>query len=256
MTTRWRTTTAAGEGTRPDAQRTLRPAVQARTVTILVVEDDRSVRDALDRALCAQGFAVIVAADALEGLQRIQQDDPALVILDLGLPGMDGLSLCRRLRADGDARPVLILTARDGVDDRVEGLDVGADDYLVKPFALEELLARVRALLRRSEPETDGRLRVGALLIDPDGREARFGDTPIQLTDLEFRLLALLAENARVVLTRDQLRRRLWDDDDRAVSDNALEVYIGYLRRKLSAVGAPPLIHTIRGVGYVLRPGQ
>ncbi len=223
-------------------------------MTILVVEDDRSVRDALDRALRAQGFEVVVAADALTGLQRVQHDDPALVILDLGLPGMDGLSLCRRLRADGDTRPVLMLTARDGVDDRVQGLDVGADDYLVKPFALEELLARVRALLRRSEPEADPRLRVGALLIDPQGRQVRYEDAPIELTDLEFRLLVLLADHARVVLTREQLHRRLWDDDD-TVSGNALEVYIGYLRRKLTAAGAPPLIHTVRGVGYVLRPG-
>ncbi len=254
MTTRWRTTTATGEVDGPDAQRALRSLTHADAVTILVVEDDRSVRDALDRALRAQGFEVVVAADALTGLQRVQHDDPALVVLDLGLPGMDGLSLCRRLRADGDPRPVLILTARDGVDDRVQGLDVGADDYLVKPFALEELLARVRALLRRSEPGADPRLRVGALLIDPDGRQVRYQDSPIELTDLEFRLLELLAEHARVVLTREQLHRRLWDGDG-AVSDNALEVYIGYLRRKLTAAGAPPLIHTVRGVGYVLRPG-
>jgi two-component system response regulator MprA len=222
-------------------------------VTILVVEDDRSVREALDRALRAQGYEVVVADDALTGLQLVHHDDPALVILDLGLPGMDGLSLCRRLRADGDQRPILILTARDGVDDRVQGLDVGADDYLVKPFALEELLARVRALLRRSEPDPDPRLRLGALVIDPDGREVRYQDSPIELTDLEFRLLLLLTEHARVVLTREQLLQRLWEGAE-AGSENALEVYIGYLRRKLSAAGAPELIHTVRGVGYVLRP--
>jgi two-component system, OmpR family, response regulator MprA len=221
-------------------------------VRILVVEDDRSVRDALDRALRAQGYAVTTAEDGLAALSAVTREDPDLVVLDLGLPGMDGLAVCRRLRADGDLRPVLILTARDAVDDRVAGLDVGADDYLGKPFALEELLARVRALLRRVEPPVDLRLRYEDLHLDPETREVRRGDRPIELTDLEFRLLTCFLEHPRVVLRREALLDDVWGEDPPG-TENALEVYVGYLRRKLEAGGEPRLLHTVRGVGYTLR---
>lgn len=220
---------------------------------ILVVEDDRSVRAALDRALRAQGIEVVTAGDGLAALRAVDEQDPDLIVLDLGLPGMDGLAVCRRLRADGDDRPVLVLTARDGVDDRVTGLDVGADDYLVKPFALEELLARIRALLRRVTPAPDLRLRVGDLTIDPDTREVRRGERPLELTDLEFRLLHFLAEHPRIVLRHEALLDAVWGAED-VTSKNTLEVYVGYLRRKLEADGEPRMLHTVRGVGYVLRP--
>ena len=220
---------------------------------ILVVEDDRSVRDALDRALRAQGIEVVTAGDGLAALSAIAAHDPDLVVLDLGLPGMDGLAVCRRLRADGHDRPVLVLTARDGVDDRVTGLDVGADDYLVKPFALEELLARIRALLRRVTVDPDRRLRVGDLVLDPDTREVRRGDRQVELTDLEFRLLHHLAEYPRIVLRHEALLDAVWGEQA-AASKNTLEVYVGYLRRKLEAGGEPRLLHTVRSVGYVLRP--
>ena len=220
---------------------------------ILVVEDDRSVRDALDRALRAQGMEVVTAGDGLAALSAVTAHDPDLVVLDLGLPGMDGLAVCRRLRADGDDRPVLLLTARDGIDDRVTGLDVGADDYLGKPFALEELLARIRALLRRVTAVPDKCLRVGDLVLDPDTREVRRGDRPVQLTDLEFRLLHHLAQHPRIVLRHDALLDAVWSER-RTASKNTLEVYVGYLRRKLEAGGEPRLLHTVRSVGYVLRP--
>jgi two-component system, OmpR family, response regulator MprA len=220
---------------------------------ILVVEDDRSVRDALDRALRAQGMEVVTAGDGLAALRAVAAHDPDLVVLDLGLPGMDGLAVCRRLRADGDERPVLVLTARDGVADRVTGLDVGADDYLVKPFALEELLARIRALLRRVTVEPDRRLRIGDLSIDPATREVRRGDRAIELTDLEFRLLLHLAEYPRIVLRHEALLDAVWGSED-PTTKNTLEVYVGYLRRKLEADGEPRMLHTVRRVGYVLRP--
>ncbi|MFO7961795.1 MAG: response regulator transcription factor [Nitriliruptoraceae bacterium] len=220
---------------------------------ILVVEDDRSVRDALDRALRAQDLEVVTAGDGLAALSAVAEHDPDLVVLDLGLPGMDGLAVCRRLRADGDDRPVLVLTARDGVDDRVTGLDVGADDYLVKPFALEELLARVRALLRRVTVTPDQRLRVADLTIDPATREVWRGDRALELTDLEFRLLVHLAEHPRIVLRHEILLDAVWGSPD-LTTKNTLEVYIGYLRRKLEAGGEPRMLHTVRGVGYVLRP--
>lgn len=219
---------------------------------ILVVEDDRSVRAALDRALRAQDYEVTTVSDGLAALRAIEVEDPALVLLDLGLPGMDGLSFCRRLRADGDERPVLVLTARDGVDDRVRGLDVGADDYLVKPFALEELLARIRALLRRVEPAPERALRVGDLRLDPSTREATRGDRTLELTDLEFRLLEHLMLHPRIVLGRDALLTAVWGSEA-MTTENAVEVYIGYLRRKLEAGGSARMIHTVRGVGYVLR---
>jgi two-component system, OmpR family, response regulator MprA len=221
-------------------------------VRILVVEDDRSVRDALDRALRAQGYEVTTAGDGLAALSAVTREDPDLVVLDLGLPGMDGLAVCRRLRADGDPRPVLILTARDAVGDRVAGLDVGADDYLGKPFALEELLARVRALLRRVETPPDPRRHYEDLHLDPETREVWRGARPIELTDLEFRLLTCFLEHPRLVLRREALLADVWGPDPPG-TENALEVYVGYLRRKLEAGGEPRLLHTVRGVGYTLR---
>lgn len=220
---------------------------------VLVVEDDRAVRDALDRALRAQGHQVRLAPDGLVALQALRDEPADLLLLDLGLPGADGLSLCRRLRADGDATPILILTARDAVEDRVAGLDAGADDYLVKPFALEELNARIRALARRvGDSPAATSLRFGDVELDPETRRARRGPRRLQLTEREFALLTRFLEHPRMVLSREALLEQVWGPDHPA-SPNALEVYVGYLRRKLEADGEPRLVHTIRGVGYVLR---
>jgi len=224
-------------------------------VRILVVDDDPSLRDALERALKLEGYDVDLARD---GLQAIQMADPArhdAIVLDLGLPRIDGLEVCRRLRAQSNRTPVLMLTARDAVDDRVAGLDAGADDYLVKPFALIELLARVRALLRRAGGAPQGpALRFGDLTLDPTRMEARRGDRQVDLTLTEFRILELLMENPRVVLTRRQIFERVWGYDFGA-SSNALEVFVSYLRRKLEADGEPRVIQTVRGVGYALKDG-
>ena len=222
---------------------------------ILVVDDDPSLRDALERALKLEGYDVDLARD---GLQAIQMADPGrhdAIVLDLGLPRIDGLEVCRRLRAQSNRTPVLMLTARDAVDDRVAGLDAGADDYLVKPFALIELLARVRALLRRAGGAPQGpALRFGDLTLDPTRMEARRGDRQVDLTLTEFRILELLMENPRVVLTRRQIFERVWGYDFGA-SSNALEVFVSYLRRKLEADGEPRVIQTVRGVGYALKDG-
>jgi len=222
-------------------------------VRILVVDDDPSLRDALERALKLEGYTVDLARD---GLQAVQMADPTrqdAIVLDLGLPRIDGLEVCRRLRAQGNRTPVLMLTARDAVDDRVAGLDAGADDYLVKPFALVELMARVRALLRRASGATDGpALRFGDLTLDPARMEAKRGDRHLELTLTEFRILEQLLENPRVVLTRSQIFERVWGYDFGA-SSNALEVFVSYLRRKLEAGGEHRVIHTVRGVGYALR---
>lgn len=220
---------------------------------VLVVEDDRAVRDALDRALRAQGHAVRVAPDGLRALQALRDEPAELIVLDLGLPGADGLSVCRRLRADGDATPILILTARDAIEDRVAGLDAGADDYLVKPFALDELNARIRALARRlADPPAPVVLRFGDLELDPETRRTHRGGRGIDLTEREFALLTRFLEHPQVVLTREALLDEVWGPDHPA-SQNALEVYVGYLRRKLEAGGESRLLHTVRGVGYVLR---
>ncbi len=220
---------------------------------VLVVEDDRAVRDALDRALRAQGHEVRLAPDALRALQALRDDPVEVIVLDLGLPGADGLSVCRRLRADGDTTPILILTARDAVEDRVAGLDAGADDYLTKPFALDELSARIRALARRGgDPPTPARLRFADLELDPGARRTHRGGRGIELTEREFALLTRFLEHPRLVLTRAALLEAVWGPEHPA-SENALEVYVGYLRRKLEAGGEPRLLHTVRGVGYVLR---
>jgi len=222
-------------------------------VKILVVDDERAVRDSLRRALELQGYEVDLAVDGADALARLEANGHVdAVVLDVLMPGIDGLEVCRRIRRDGSEVPVLMLTARDAVGDRVSGLDAGADDYLVKPFALEELLARIRALLRRTSPSVDGVLRFGDLELDPGTREVRRGGERIELTRTEFNLLELFLLNPRQVLTRSIIFERVWGYDF-GFSSNSLDVYIGYLRRKTEAGGRPRLIQTVRGVGYALR---
>ncbi len=220
--------------------------------TILVVDDEPAVRDALERALKAQHYSVTTAADGRQALDAIAEQRPELVLLDVLMPVMDGFEACRRLRELGDRTPVLMVTARDTVGDRVEGLDAGADDYVVKPFALEELLARIRALLRRSATPGDEPLRFADLELDPVSMEVRRGGRRIELSRTEYNLLELFLLNARRVLTREVIFDRVWGYDFGPTS-NTLEVYVGYLRRKTEADGEPRLIHTVRGVGYVLK---
>ncbi len=223
------------------------------TLDILVVDDDPALRAALDRALKLEGYKVSFAHDGRQALQLMTGGSQDAVILDLGLPLMDGVEVCRRVRERGDRTPVLMLTARDAVTDRVEGLDAGADDYLVKPFALDELLARLRALLRRtSATPNEEILKFGDVVLDLQTMEVRRGQRDLQLTRTEFRLLELFMRNPRVVLTRSRIFEEVWGYDFGA-SSNALEVYVSYLRRKLEAEGEPRLIHTVRGVGYTLR---
>jgi two-component system response regulator MprA len=220
---------------------------------VLVVDDEPAVRQALDRALRFEGYETEVAEDGTAALGAHAQRPADAIVLDVAMPRMDGLEVCRRLRSAGDSTPVLLLTARAAVDERVAGLDAGADDYLVKPFALEELLARIRALLRRSAPlDDDEVLRFADLSLDPGTRDVRRGTRRIELTRTEFLLLELLLRNARQVLPREVIFDRVWGYDFGANS-NSLEVYIGYLRRKTEAEEEPRLIHTVRGVGYVLR---
>ena len=222
-------------------------------MTILVVDDEPAVRDSLRRALELEGYDVELAADGEEAITRLEHNgQPDAVILDILMPGMDGLEVCRRLRAARNPVPVLMLTARAEVDSRVAGLDAGADDYLPKPFALAELLARLRALLRRAGGESIEKLRFADLELDLGTREvARAGD-PIELTRTEFSLLELFLRNPRQVLTRSIIFERVWGYDFGPTS-NSLDVYIGYLRRKTEAGDKPRLIHTVRGVGYALR---
>jgi two-component system response regulator MprA len=220
---------------------------------ILVVDDEPAVREALRRALQLEGYEVELASEGAEALDRIHSDtgiDAAL--LDVSMPRLDGLETCRRLRAEGNALPVLMLTARDEVADRVAGLDAGADDYVVKPFALEELLARLRALLRRLGPQEGEALRFADLELDPATREVRRGGDPISLTRTEFALLELFLLNPRQVLTRSIIFERVWGYDF-GFGSNSPDVYIGYLRRKTEEGGKPRLIQTVRGVGYALR---
>jgi two-component system, OmpR family, response regulator MprA len=221
-------------------------------VSILVVDDEKPVRESLDRALRLEGYRVRLAGDGREALDRVQEDGPDAIVLDLMMPGVDGLEVCRRLRADGDRTPILILTARDALADRVEGLDAGADDYIVKPFALEELMARLRALLRRAGTTSTETLRFADLVLDPVTYEVRRGDRLVELTRTEFLLLELFMQHPRQVLTRSIIFERVWGYDF-GLASNSLTVYIGYLRRKLEAGGEPRLLHTVRGVGYALK---
>ena len=222
-------------------------------VKILVVDDERAVRESLKRALELEGYQVDLAADGSEAIAQLDNGEkPDAVVLDLLMPGIDGLEVCRHVRRTGSTLPVLILTARDAVGDRVAGLDAGADDYVVKPFALEELLARVRAMLRRAAPGPDELLRFADVELSPSRREVTRGDRPIELTRTEFNLLELFLRNPRQVLTRSVIFERVWGYDF-GFASNSLDVYIGYLRRKTEAGGEPRLIHTVRGVGYALR---
>jgi two-component system, OmpR family, response regulator MprA len=223
-------------------------------VRILVVDDEPAVREAVDRALRLQGYETELAGDGAEALDALAARAPDALVLDVLMPRVDGLEVCRRLRAAGDRTPVLVLTARDAVPDRVRGLDAGADDYLVKPFALDELLARLRALLRRSAGGgVHGEvLRFADVELEPQAHEVRRGRRTVELTRTEFLLLELLLRHPRQVLTRSQIFERVWGYDFGPAS-NSLEVYVGYLRRKLEADGEPRLIQTVRGVGYVLR---
>ncbi len=219
---------------------------------VLVVDDEPAVRASLRRALGLEGFEISTAEDGENALDALAEHDFEAVVLDIAMPGIDGIEVCRRVRTAGDRTPILMLTARDAVDDRVAGLDAGADDYLVKPFALKELVARLRALLRRSDPGAERVLRFGDLGLDRGTREVRRGERAIDLSRTEFSLLELLMENPRLVLTRSQIFERVWGYDFGPTS-NSLGVYVGYLRRKLEAGGEPRLIHTVRGVGYSLR---
>jgi two-component system, OmpR family, response regulator MprA len=219
---------------------------------ILVVDDERAVRDALRRALELEGYEVDLAVDGADGLTRITEGQPDVVILDLLMPGVDGLEVSRRVRNSGNRVPVLMLTARDEVDDRVAGLDAGADDYVTKPFALDELLARVRALLRRTIEGSEDVLRFADLELNPGTREVQRAGQHFELTRTEFSLLELFMRNPRQVLTRSIIFERVWGYDF-GFASNSLDVYIGYLRRKTEAGGRTRLIQTVRGVGYALR---
>jgi two-component system response regulator MprA len=222
---------------------------------VLIVDDEPAVRAALDRALRLDRYEVELAADGREALDRLAETRLDAIVLDVAMPGIDGLEVCKRLREAGDRTPVLMLTARDAVDDRVAGLDAGADDYLVKPFALKELKARLRALLRRAETADEGedaRLRFADLALDRGAWEAARGPRRLELSRTEFQLLALFLEHPRQVLTRSQIFERVWGYDFGS-SSNSLGVYMGYLRRKTELDGEPRLLHTVRGVGYVLR---
>ena len=220
---------------------------------ILVVDDDRGVREALRRALALAGYEVQLAEDGEEALELLVQAVPEAVVLDVGLPGVDGLEVCRRVRRMGSRVPILVLTARDAVSDRIDGLDAGADDYMVKPFDVGELQARLRALLRRANPEADqDSLSFAGVRLDPDRHGAQVGEQLVELTRTEYQLLELFMLNPRRVLPHSVIYERVWGYDFGPTS-NALRVYIGYLRRKLEQAGAPELIHTVRGVGYALR---
>jgi len=219
---------------------------------VLVVDDDPAVSGALNRALRLEGYEVTLAVDGVRALEEIAIRPPDAVVLDIGLPIVDGLDVCRRLRAADDDTPVLMLTARDAIDDRVQGLDAGADDYLVKPFALAELLARLRALLRRRPEDASEVLRFADLSLDPITREASRGDRVFTLTRIEFDLLELLLRHPKQVMTRELILDRVWGYTFDS-GTNSLAVYVGYLRRKTEAGGEPRYLHTVRGVGYVLR---
>jgi DNA-binding response OmpR family regulator len=232
----------------------LAAATDTVTGRVLVVEDDTAIADVLRRTLRQEGHEVRSAQDGVEALEIAERFVPDLVILDLGLPKLDGVEVCRRLRAESDA-PILILTARTDTDDRVEGLDSGADDYLVKPFERKELLARMRALMRRRPPQGTASLTVADLRLNPDTREVYRGDRPIELTNREFELLEYLMRNERLVVSRERLLEEVWGYDPLAMT-NTIDVFISNLRRKLEAGGEPRLLHTKRGAGYVVKAAR
>jgi len=219
---------------------------------ILTVDDDPRITNLVRRVLAYEGYSVAVAASGDEALKRTLERPPDLIVLDIMLPGLDGLEVSRRLRAAGDNVPILMLTARDAVADRVKGLETGADDYLVKPFAPEELVARIKALLRRTQEEQQEVLRYTDVELDTGTRVAHRGAREIELSPTEYELLMLFLRRPRQVLTRDIILDRVWGLDFEG-SSNVLEVYVGYLRNKLEAQGEPRLIHTVRGVGYVFK---
>jgi DNA-binding response OmpR family regulator len=225
--------------------------VEGRSPRVLVVEDDEDIALALQRSLRLEGYDVRISRDGEVALEDFRQFLPDLVLLDLGLPKVDGIEVAQRMRGDGDV-PILMLTARDAVDARVEGLDSGADDYLVKPFERQELLARMRALLRRRPPRGEANLAVGDLLLNPDTHEVRREGRDIELTQREFELLEFLMRNERIVVSRQRLLDEVWGYDPFSTT-NTIEVFVSNLRRKLEAGGEPRLLHTIRGAGYVLR---
>lgn len=223
------------------------------THRVLIAEDDDAVRRSVERALKFEGYDVVTAENGERALVEAAKEPPDAIVLDIMMPVLDGMAVCRKMRAAGDATPILMLTAKHELADRVAGLDAGADDYLTKPFALEELLARVRALLRRREvPPDSGLLRLADLTLDPAARTVARGERPVDLTKTEFDLLELLLMNSGIVLSRDTIYDRIWGFDF-ATSSNSLDVYVGYLRRKTEGEGEPRLIHTVRGVGYVAR---
>ena len=219
---------------------------------VLVVEDDDAIAQVLTRSLRMEGYEVRVAEDGMVALEQAHGFLPDLVVLDLGLPGMDGIEVAKRLRGQDDDVPILVLTARDAVESRVEGLDAGADDYLVKPFERQELLARLRALLRRRPPRGQANLTVGDLKLNPDTHEVARADRAVDLTQREFELLEYLMRNERIVVSRQRLLDEVWGYDPFSMT-NTIEVFVSNLRRKLEAGGEPRLLHTIRGAGYVLR---
>ncbi|AWI28100.1 response regulator transcription factor [Streptomyces sp. ICN441] len=219
---------------------------------VLVVDDDAAIRRSLARALRLGGFSVELAEDGRSALLGVGDRRPDVIVLDVSMPGISGIEVCRTLRADGDDVPVLMLSALDETTDRIAGLQAGADDYLVKPFALQELVLRLEALLRRRPPADGELLRAGPLVLDPAAREARLDGERVPLTRREFELLAVLARNPGLVLTRDQLLDRVWGYDFE-VRTGVVDTFVSYLRRKLEAGGGPRLIHTVRGVGFVLR---
>jgi DNA-binding response OmpR family regulator len=223
-----------------------------RTPRVLVVEDDDAIAQVLQRSLRMEGYEVRIAGDGVDALDEAHGFLPDLVILDLGLPRLDGVDVAKTLRRGGDDVPILVLTARDGVEARVEGLDAGADDYLVKPFERQELLARLRALLRRRPPRGQATLAIGDLKLNPDTHEVTRNGRPVDLTQREFELLEYLMRNERIVISRQRLLDEVWGYDPFSMT-NTIEVFVSNLRRKLEAGGEPRLLHTIRGAGYVLR---
>jgi DNA-binding response OmpR family regulator len=218
-----------------------------------VVDDDAAIRRSLERGLRLSGFTVALAAGGLAALDALTQAPPDVLVLDVSMPDLSGTDVCRRLRDRGDETPVLMLSALDQLEDRLAGLQAGADDYLVKPFALQELVLRLHALLRRRPPRATGLLAVGGLTVDPATREARYRGDPVELTRREFDLLEVLTRNAGLVLTRDQLLERVWGYDFDVRTD-VVDTFVSYLRRKLEAGGRPRLVQTVRGVGFVLKP--